>query len=377
MAYAGAAGSANQPGVNPSRLRQSAYMRFAKLDAGAPFNLAASGVPGIALRELEPDLAALEIHGPNSYGEMDLREALGARFGLGAECVVTAEGASMANHLALAALIEPGDEVLLESPTYELIASTLLYLGADLRRFERSAETDWKLDAQSVQSLITPRTRLIVTTNLHNPTSARDDDQEIVRLAAAAEEVGARLLIDEVYRELTIVDDQATTLFRLGGNIVVTSSLTKAYGLSGLRCGWILAQPELTERMWRLNDLYYSITPYLTDQLSLLALGRLSRLRARAHDLLEPNRLAYREILGGHPALDQVIPAAGTTVFPRVLAGRVDDFFQFARSRFETSFVPGRFFERSDHIRVGLAGDPAIMREGYQRLAEALSLWPL
>lgn len=355
------------------RQRLSPYMHFAKLHADARFNLAASGVPGCELSDLAPELAGLRLHGPNAYGYPLVREAIAERFGVKVGEVVTAEGASMANHLALAALVEPGDEVVLEEPTYELIASTLLYLGAELKRAARRPEAGWRLEPEAFAEAIGPRTRLVVLTNLHNPTSARDDLAAVRRVAEAAERVGAIVLVDEVYLELTFGDGPARTCFTDAPNVAVTSSLTKAYGLSGLRCGWILARPHLAERVWRLVDLYYSVAPFLTDQLSALALQRLPGLRRRAEALLEPNRQAYREILGDSPALDQVISDVGTTVFPRLRAGEVDALCRRLRERFETSVVPGSFFERPDHIRVGLAGDPAVMREGYARLAQALS----
>jgi aspartate/methionine/tyrosine aminotransferase len=348
-------------------------MQFAKLEANAPFNLASSGVLNCVMADLQPQLEDFELHGPNSYGYVPLRERIGERFGVDAACVVTAEGCSMANHLALAALVEPGDEVVLEEPTYELIASTLLYLGAELKRAQRRPEAGWKIEPEAFEAAIGPRTKLVVLTNLHNPTSAFDNPAAIARVCAAAERVGAKVLIDEVYMELTFGEGRPVTAFTPGGNVVITSSLTKAYGLSGLRCGWILAEPDLAERMWRLIDLYYSVQPFVTDRLSLLAFDRLPSLRARADSLMAANRASYREFLADHPALDQVISDIGTTVFARVRAGNVDAFCEHLRARYDTGVVPGRFFERPDHIRIGLAGEPATTREGMARLAQALS----
>ena len=124
-------------------------------------------------------------------------------------------------------------------------------------------------------------------------------------MARSAAEVGARVLIDEVYLELLFEDGKAFTAFRPDGNIVVTSSLTKAYGLSGLRCGWILAPADLAEKMRRLNDLFASLPAHVAEQLGLVAMSRLDALRARGRAILEENRAAYREILGDHPALNR------------------------------------------------------------------------
>ena len=357
----------------PARTLQSDYMNFAKLKTHARFNLATSGVTDCALSDLDLSLADLELHGPNAYGYGPLAERIAARFGVDPACVVApGGGCSFANHLAMAALLSPGDEVLIEDPTYELMVSTLGYLQADLRRFSRRPEDAWRLDVEAIAARLTPRTRLVVLTNLHNPSSALDSEAAIQAVAQAAGKVDALVLIDEVYLELMFRDGQARTAFRPDANIVVTSSLTKAYGLSGLRCGWILAPAELAQRMRRLNDLHGVMPPHVSERMSVVAFDRLEALRTRANAMIDANKAAYREILGGHPALDQVVFDQGTTVFPRLIAGDVEALFDRLGARFETSIAPGRFFGRPDHFRVGLGGDPVMTRSGLERLAEAL-----
>jgi aspartate/methionine/tyrosine aminotransferase len=359
--------------MNP-RVLQSDYMHFAKYGAGARCNLASSGVKDCVLADLAPvSLDDLALHGPNAGGYPPLMEKIAARFGVGVSSVVTpGGGCSFANHLALAALVAPGDEVLVEDPAYELLASTLGYLQADVRTFERRPDEAWRLDVDRVAAAIGPKTRLVVLTNLHNPSSALADDATVLAIAAAADKVGARVFVDEVYRELTFHDGAARTAFRDGGNIVVTSSLTKAYGLSGLRCGWILAAPELATRMSRLNDLYGVHPPHVAERLAVVAFDRLEALRARANALIAANRAAYRELLGAHPKLDQIVFDQGATVFPRLREGDGDALFARLTASYETSVGPGRFFGRPNHIRIGLGADPETSRVGMERIAEAL-----
>ena len=220
---------------------------------------------------------------------------------------------------------------------------------------------------------LTPDTRLVVLTNLHNPTSALESEATIHAVAETASRVGAMVLVDEVYLELMVKDGKARTSFLPHGNIVVTSSLTKAYGVTGLRCGWILAPAPLAMRMRRLNDLFGVHAPHITERMSMVALDRLPHLRARAGGMIEPNRAAYRELLGGHEALEQVVFDQGTTVFPRLKHTDGDALLQRLMAAFETSIVPGRFFSRPDHIRVGLGGDVETTRIGLERLAAALN----
>ena len=355
------------------RVLQSDYMHFAKYGADARYNLATSGVAPCDLADLGLTMDDLALHGVNAGGYRPLMEKVAARFDVDPACVVMpGGGCSFANHLALAVLISPGDEALVETPTYELLSSLLGYLQAPIRSFERRPEEAWRLDAERVAAAITPATRVVVLTNLHNPTSAMADEVAIDHVAAAAARVGAVVFIDEVYRELTFADGRAATSFRERGNIVVASSLTKAYGVSGLRCGWILAPAPMAERMRRLNDLFGVHPPHVAERMSVVAFERLPQLRARATAIVDANRAAYRELLGGHPRLEQTVFDHGAAVFPRLAGTDGDAFFQRLTSQYETSVAPGRFFGMPDHVRIGLGADPAMTREGLTRIAEAL-----
>src|SRR5271169_4269149 len=180
---------------------RSPYMEFSKMRTGARFNLAASGVMSYPLAELRVRLEDLEINGPDVYGYAPLQERLARLNGVAPECVVAAAGTSMANHLAMAATVEPEDEVLVEHPTYELLVSVLNYLGANVRYFRRRAEDGFRIDPEEVERQITPRTKLIVLTNLHNPTGAIVDENTLRALGDIAKHANALVLVDEVFLE--------------------------------------------------------------------------------------------------------------------------------------------------------------------------------
>ena len=124
-----------------------------------------------------------------------------------------------------------------------------------------------------MERAISPRTRLIVVTNLHNPTGVRTPDSTLKLVGEIARSLGAHVLVDEVYLEVCF-DSPGQSAFHLGPNFIATSSLTKAYGLSGLRCGWILAAPALAERMWRLNDLFGVMPAHPAELISVVALDQ-------------------------------------------------------------------------------------------------------
>jgi hypothetical protein len=350
---------------------RSEYMEWAKARAHARFNLAASGLPAYPLAELPVRIADLEICGPSGYGFAPLQERLARKCGVAAECVVAATGTSMANHLAMAALVEPGDEVLIEQPTYELLLSAATYLGADIRRFPRRFEDGFRVDAREVERAITPRTRLVVLTNLHNPSGVRADEATLRLVGEIARRHGAQVLVDEVYLE-AVFEPGVRSAFHLGDNFLVTSSLTKAYGLGGLRCGWVLAAPPLAERMWRLNDLFGVNPAHPAELLSVIALDHLEKIAARAQKLLAANQAQLGKFLDSRRDLTAVRPKAGTIAFPRLASGNVDRLCALLRERYETTVVPGRFFEMPDHFRLGIAGDPVMVAGGLERLGAAL-----
>jgi aspartate/methionine/tyrosine aminotransferase len=158
--------------------KHSDYMHWSKTQSRARFNLATSGVAPFPLRELPVQLETLEINGLNDsgYGYPPLQKAVAVHHGVDPDCVVESAGTSMANHLAMAAILEPGDEVLIEHPAYGPILDVAQYLQANVKRFLRIKEIGWAVDPQAILHCITPKTRLIVITNLHNPTSALTPD---------------------------------------------------------------------------------------------------------------------------------------------------------------------------------------------------------
>jgi hypothetical protein len=277
----------------------------------------------------------------------------------------------MANYIALTALVHRGDEVLAERPTYDPLLTVLDHIGARVRRFERRAEKGFRLGLGELERNLTPETRLVILCNLHNPSSAFTDESTMRQAGEIAAKVGARVLVDEVYLE-TLFDQPWHSAFHLGPNFVITSSLTKAYGLSGIRCGWILAQPELVKRMWEIVDFTYGSPVHPAELLGVIALDHLDRVRNRARTLLETNRVLVNNFLEAEVDLDCEPSRFGTTVFPKVKTGSAADFVTLLREQFETSVVPGEFFEQPQHIRIGFCGETDMVRGGLERMGAAL-----
>lgn len=348
----------------------SEYMHWAKTSSQAKYNLATSGLANLTLKDLRVSLDDLEIT-DGGYGYAPLMQAIADRYSVDIDSVVTAAGTTFANHLAMAALVRPGEEVLFEQPAYEPMLATMRYLGANVKRFSRSFENNFQLDLAEVARVITDQTRLIVLTNLHNPSGVLTDSDTLRSVGDLARRVGAHVLVDEVYIE-TLFEAQPRTAFHLGNEFVVTNSLTKTFGLSGLRCGWILAEPDLARRMWLLNDLFAATPVHAGERLSVIAFQQIDEIAAHAKAVLARNRQTLNTFLDSRDDLSTVRPEFGTVMFPRMVNRTSEDLCRVLREKYETSVVPGRFFEMPAHFRIGIAGDSEVLKKGLEQLGEAL-----
>ena len=340
-------------------------MPWAKLRSHAKYNLATSGVAHWKLRDVPVRIEDLEISGPSFYGFEPLQKALAKHCGAAENRVVAATGTSMANYLAMAAVLKAGDEVLIEHPTYELIVAAARQIGAVVTSFRRGPE--FAIDPDSVRRAVTRRTKLIVVSNLHNPSSALSDESAI----RAVGEIGPRVLVDEVYLDAAFEKAPKSAAF-MGDQFIVTSSLTKVYGLSGLRCGWILAEPSLAAAMWKLNDLFGVIPAHMAELVSVIALGGLDRIRESVRARLDRNRAILHRFFDSRPELEAPRFPFGTVAFPKLTRGSVDALCNLLRTKYETTVVPGEFFEMPDHFRIGIGGDAEPLEEGLRRIGLAL-----
>jgi aspartate/methionine/tyrosine aminotransferase len=350
----------------------SAFMHWAKTRPKVKYDLALSGILNLPFSELDVKLSDLELHGDNAYGYLPLVDAIAALCDVSRDCVVTISGGtSMANHLAMAAVLERGDEVLIEQPTYEPILALAEYFGTRIKRFRRPFENGFKIDIDDLEKQITPQTRLIALTNLHNPSSVLADETTLRQIGELARGVGARVLVDEVYLE-AMFEAAPKSSVHLGPQFIATSSLTKGYGLSGLRCGWILAEPELAERMRRTNDIFGAVGPHVMDRLSVLALSQLPKITKRAKQMLEANRATLNQFFDSRDDVDVVRNEFGTTCFPRLRKANVEKLSTLLPEKYETAVVPGRFFESPQHIRIGMCCDPELFQIGIKRVGRAI-----
>ncbi len=354
-----------------SHLLHSDYMHWAKTHASAKYTLASSGVPDFPLSEIPYSPEDIVLTGAGSYGYPPLLEAIASRYNVAKENVVTTLGASMANFLAMAVHLQAGDEVVIESPAYELLISAARFLGANVKRFHRTFENGFQVNIKELEKSISRKTKLIVLTNLHNPSSVYTDEYTMKQIGELAKIINARVLVGEVYLP-TMFDKKPFSALHLGNEFITTNSLTKTFGLSGLRLGWILAEPELAQKIWRLIDLFYVNQVTLTERLGVRAFQHIEVMSSRSKNMLDHNRALLFKFLDERNELECVRPEYGTIVFPRLKTGNVDKLFSLLQSKYETSIALGSFFDMPNHFRLGICSKSEMFEEGLKRLGLAL-----
>ena len=349
-------------------------MEWAKTRPVPEIDLAGSNILACSIDDLPAGLDAVALDGANDNGYAPLIEAIGARYKVDPERVTTAGGTSGANFLVFAALLDAGDDVLVERPGYDPLLGAARMFGARTVRFDRVFDAGYALDPERVRAAMTPRTKVIVITNPHNPTGVAVDPAALDEVGRIAEAAGARVLVDEVYRDVT--GDSGEPAAARGDVFVTTSSLTKSYGLSSLRAGWTIAAPDLTYRIRRARDVVDGTGAIVAERLAVLAFEHLDTLYLRARAILARNKELADAFLTAHPELEWV-PSSGTIVFPRI-KGEADatPFVERLLQERHTALGPGSFFEAPAHFRLGYGGEADRIREGLARVSAALQTLP-
>ena len=354
---------------------RAAYMEWAKARPRPAIDLAGSNLAPCSLSDLPGAREAVDLAGESPDGYPPLLEAIAGRHGVTPDRVATAGGCSGANFFACAALLEPGDEVLVETPNYDPLPAAARLLGASVRTFERRFEDGYELDVGAIDAALTPKTRLVLVSNPHNPSGTVARAENLRALGELAAARGVHVLVDEVYRDV-VLEGRPVPAAALAPTFISSSSLTKAYGLASLRCGWTLASEELTRRIRRVRDLVDVWAPIPSDRLAVVAFQNLDALAARARAIVEANLTAVRAWLAERSELECVEPRA-TLAFPRLRGvAEADAFVSGLFARTGTAVAPGRFFERPAHFRIAFGGPPDRVAAGLASISAYLDAGP-
>jgi aspartate/methionine/tyrosine aminotransferase len=349
-----------------------AYLEWARRFHGqVRYDLATSGVPSVQLPE--GDVA-------NDANDRDvpglLREAIARYNDVPADQAVAAIGTAHALWLAYASLVDPGDEVVVEEPGYEPLVAIARGTGAVVRRFSRRQESKFALDPAAIAAVVTPATRAVVLSSLHNPTGVRATESALCEAAYIAQSHGAHLVVDEVYAPFDdLVDDRGVfggSAQRLAPNVVAVSSLTKCYGLGVERLGWLLGPREIVQRAEDALTATVGLLPIPHARRGLRAFAHIVQLARRARAIVGSKRERVAAWTLEH-GLGWSDPPAGLFGFVTV-PGATDlrpAIEHAARTR-GVLVTPGVFFGAPGGFRIAWSADDASLAAGLEQLAEAL-----
>ncbi len=299
--------------------------------------------------------------------------ALAARYGLRANQIIRTTGAMSGVAMALKALVRAGDEVLVERPGFSPHLGMITDLGATPVSVDRLAPS-YGVDLDAIEAKLTPRTRAMVITNLHNPTGVYLPSPEIKALAERLAAAGCVFIVDEIYADFA---EGAAPAARLGRNVISVSSLTKVYGLFSLKFGWLAADEALiAEIQARLPDGDMGVSK-LTHALAAHVLEAPEPFELHWKRTLEANRplvLRAADAMKRAGTAEGDVPPFGCMYFPRIIG--VDDTRELARRLFDEHGVvvgPGEYFGAPGHIRIGFGNPAEPVEKALQRLVRGLA----
>lgn len=342
------------------------------------YDLAESGIQPMSVRELATltgtqDRVEEILGQPLGYSEacgtLELRQLIASLYAdTTPDNVLVTTGAIEANYLLFNTLLVQGDEVIVVDPCYQQLASVPKALGCTVRPWRLTREKDFAYDLDELQELVTPRTRMIVVNSPHNPTGSILTAEEMERVVAIAESVGAWVLSDEAYRWLTLdgQPEPSGPARDHGDTGLSVGTLSKPFGLPGLRVGWLVAPEHVVRECWAFRD-YVSLSPgYLNDRMAQIVLASLGTLLERTRTIAQGNLATVEQWIREREGLIDWVPPRGGLL--GLLHYRMDvpsaELADRLAGEASVMLAPGSTFGQEHHLRIGFGADPERFKEG-------------
>ncbi|HEM4767315.1 TPA: aminotransferase [Streptococcus suis] len=291
--------------------------------------------------------------------------------GVKPEQILQTNGATGANLLVLYSLIEPGDHVISLYPTYQQLYDIPKSLGAEVDLWQIEEEHGWLPDLEKLRQLIRPNTKMICINNANNPTGAVMDRAYLEELAAIADEVGAYILSDEVYRSFSGLD--VPSIIEVYDKGIAVNSLSKTYSLPGIRVGWVAANHQVTDILRDYRDYTMICAGVFDDMVAQLALASRKEILKRNRRILEENLAILEKWIEKEPLVSYIRPAVVSTSFVKIAVDMpMEDFCLKLLQEYGVLLVPGNRFDRDGYVRLGYACEQETLIKGLEKLSQFL-----
>jgi aspartate/methionine/tyrosine aminotransferase len=336
--------------------------------------IATSGIVDFPLDAIPLDLKKLDLHVPNVNGDARVVDQLTSIYGVDPSCLLETIGASEANFLAMAALAERGDRVVIETPTYGSLPAIAVTLGLKVAPLERNFRKGFEVDLEALKKAAKKGTQLVVLTNLHNPSGVAIPKNTLRGALEIAEDAGAFLYVDEIFRDF---GENIPSVTSFGGRAIAAASVSKVYGLGWTRIGWMVCPDgETAMRLRRARRLVAGAGSTFGGAVAAWALKERAKFHARAKAIVAENYGSLLEWAEATPGVTLVRPDGGPICFPEVTLPKGQDGIAVARRLLKQKGIlttPGELFGRPGHFRVGCGADPDKTRAALAALSRSLA----
>jgi aspartate/methionine/tyrosine aminotransferase len=352
---------------------------FDKYQYAIDYDIGESAVKTLAVEDLEVDLEKILLRYGYHSGRPDLRACIAEQYpGLGPDHIIITTGASEANFTVVAALVKPGDHVVIEHPNYPSLYEVPRSLGCDASLLSLKYENHFKPDLDELKSKITPATKLVSLTHPNNPTGSIISEKDLREVIDVVESYKTFLLFDETYRHMAYGENLLPPAASLSDRAVSITGMSKCYGLPGTRTGWLATTNQfLLEAVVAIREQLSISNNTLGEEIALSVLKRKDAFLTNARKRIMSNREIVAAWIEKHDNFEWVYPAAGVVCFPRIkehVAVDPDRLYRHLAEEYKTFVVPGSCFEMDNrHFRIGFGADVEEIQTGLSNLDKALS----
>jgi aspartate/methionine/tyrosine aminotransferase len=333
-------------------------------------DICTSNIEGYRFSEFGRQFDDMNLAIAHPFGDPSLRETLAKEYGVGMENVMITVGASEANFLICMALYEKGERFIVENPAYEPLAEIPRGLGYEVDVLERTYENRFRLDTDGLVELIRKGAKYAFICNPHNPTGVEIPEGDLKRIAEAAEEHDAYVLVDEIFKD--VMKDPPPSAISISDRMIVTSSISKIFSMAGLRLGWIIANSELMEKFETFREYTTVAVSSASEEMAKWAFERKDEILERAWSYVNINRPIVDEWLENNDLVEYSVESETHFYFPKLSGIEDVKFGKIAAEKYDTIVGPGTFFGLPGHFRLGYGMNTETLEKGLENLTLAL-----
>lgn len=342
------------------------------------YNLSESSVADLTIRELNLSLDNLKLEYTGHRGKPALRRLItGDSNAINYNNVLVTNGAAGSLFIINTSLLTPQDHLIVMRPNYATNIEVPRTIDCAISFIDLQFENDWKIDVKKIEGAIKSNTKLISITSPHNPTGMLMNEEEIDLIIKIVEEKNILLLVDETYRD-TCFNTPYPIAATKSKNIISVSSLSKAFGLPGLRVGWLITQNEiLMEQFLAAKEMIYITNSALDEEVAYQFLLQKEKFATVINKKAMENFFVLKEWLSNETRMEVVLPQGGVVCFPRFknnLSIDTEKFYPILMNKYETMIGPGHWFEMPDrYMRIGFGWiDKNTLRKGLDNIKCAI-----